>query len=105
MRSLQTGRISLLAKLLDRQTATQLQKEAGLSVAEWRVLAQLNAKSPATVRMIADLHWVDRAEVSRPAASLVEKGLVQRRDNPDDKRSTLFSFTPDGLSLFGRMRP
>jgi len=39
-------RITLLAKLLDRCTTRLLQVSSGLSVAEWRVLAQLAIASP-----------------------------------------------------------
>src|SRR3569623_2157233 len=74
-------RVTLLAKLLDRCTTRLLLASAGLSVAEWRVLAQLARASPASasVRQLAEQAWVDRAEVSRAAASLEQRGYVDRR--------------------------
>src|SRR5579875_2586165 len=84
-------RVTLLAKLLDRCTTRLLQASSGLSVAEWRVLAQLALASPepASVRQLAEQAWVDRAEVSRAAASLERRGYVDRRENAKDRRSPL----------------
>lgn len=98
-------RITLLAKLLDRCTTRLLQASSGLSVAEWRVLAQLAIHSPASVRQLAAQAWVDRAEVSRAAASLERHGFVDRRDNPKDRRSPLLYCSEQGLELYRRVAP
>ena len=99
------NRILILAKMLDRLTGRLLHESEGLSVAEWRVLVQLAVTSPATVRQLAEKSWVDRAEVSRAAASLERRSDVVRRDNPSDGRSTLFSLTEQGWALFQRVWP
>ncbi len=98
-------RITLLARLLDRCTTRLLADSSGLSVAEWRVLAQLNIASPASVRQLADQAWVDRAEVSRAAASLERRGCLERRENPKDRRSPLLFCTEDGRALARRVIP
>ncbi len=100
-------RITLLAKLLDRCTTRLLQASSGLSVAEWRVLAQLALASPApaSVRQLAEQAWVDRAEVSRAAASLERRGLVERRENTKDRRSPLLYCSEQGLALYHRVAP
>lgn len=98
-------RISLVAKLLDRRTTRMLAEQFNLSVAEWRVLAQLAMSSPSSVRDLAEKAWVDRAEVSRATASLVRRGYVKRHQNPEDRRGPLLSITRDGQALFRRIRP
>ena len=100
-------RITLLAKLLDRCTTRLLQSSSGLSVAEWRVLAQLALASPApaSVRQLAEQAWVDRAEVSRAAASLQQRGYVERRENAKDRRSPLLYCSERGLALYRRVAP
>ena len=98
-------RITLLARLLDRRTTRLLSESSGLSVAEWRVLAQLSMSSPASVRQLADQAWVDRAEVSRAAASLERRGCVERRQNPKDRRSPLLYCTEEGRALAQRVVP
>ena len=100
-------RVTLLAKLLDRCTTRLLQASSGLSVAEWRVLAQLALASPASasVRQLAEQAWVDRAEVSRAAASLERRGYVERRENTKDRRSPLLYCSDKGLELYRRVSP
>lgn len=98
-------RITLLAKLLDRCTTRLLSASSGLSVAEWRVLAQLAHQSPMSVRQLAEQAWVDRAEVSRAAASLERRGCIERRENRKDRRSPLLYCTEAGLELARRITP
>jgi DNA-binding MarR family transcriptional regulator len=98
-------RITLLAKLLDRCTTRLLLANSGLTVAEWRALAQLVIASPASVRQLAEQAWVDRAEVSRAAASLERRGYVERRENPKDRRSPLLYCTDAGRALARQVTP
>ncbi len=100
-------RVTLLAKLLDRCTTRLLQASSGLSVAEWRVLAQLALAAPASasVRQLAEQAWVDRAEVSRAAASLERRGYVERRENPKDRRSPQLFCSEKGMELYQRVAP
>jgi len=98
-------RILLLAKMLDRLNTRILQESAGLSLAEWRMMGQLIIESPASVRQLAEWCWVDRAEVSRAAASLEARGLVERQENPRDRRSPLFFFTAEGKKVAEQVLP
>ncbi|MEO6341397.1 MAG: MarR family winged helix-turn-helix transcriptional regulator [Caulobacteraceae bacterium] len=98
-------RILLLAKMLDRLNTRILQESAGLSLAEWRMMGQLMIESPASVRQLAEWSWVDRAEVSRAAASLEARGFVERQENPRDRRSPLFFFTAEGKKVAEQVLP
>ena len=93
-------RICILAKLIERTSASELDKAHELGVAEWRVLAQLSVQSPSTVRWIAARMRVDRAEVSRAAAALIRRRLARREADPRDARSALFSATESGRALY-----
>jgi DNA-binding MarR family transcriptional regulator len=97
--------ICILAKLIERISATELDKAHELGVAEWRVLAQLSVQSPSTVRWIAARMRVDRAEVSRAAAALIRRRLARREADPRDARSVLFSVTDSGRALYRAIMP
>lgn len=92
-----TFRLSLVAKVMDRLTLRRLSELGDLTFAEWRVLSRL-ATSPEglTVGQIADLAWVDRAEVSRAATALEARGLTARRENPEDRRKPILYLTEAG---------
>jgi DNA-binding MarR family transcriptional regulator len=104
LEDLLTYQVCILAKLMDRASAAGLAGDR-LAVAEWRVLAQLAARSPATVRGLAARLRVDRAEVSRAAAALIARRLVRRAVDPGDARSALFSPTESGRALYRAIMP
>lgn len=97
-----TFRLSLIAKVMDRLTLRRLAEQGDLTYAEWRVLSRL-ATSPEgmTVGQIADLAWVDRAEVSRAAAALEQRGLTARRENAGDRRKPVLYVTEAGKAHYG----
>lgn len=96
-----TFRISLLAKIMDRVTIRTLSQQTDLSYAQWRVLARLGLMpGGGTVRDIATLAWVDRAEVSRAVSALEELGLVARKDNPRDRRAPILTLTAPGERVY-----
>jgi DNA-binding MarR family transcriptional regulator len=99
-----TLRIGFVAKLIERHSARVLAQKFGLTLAEWRVLAQLARLGPMTVRGLADRSWVDRAEVSRSAASLIERGCVAQAANPADRRSPYFFPTVEGRRLYRKVK-
>src|SRR5690606_35235072 len=98
-------RLLLVSKLLDRCTTRLLGTQFSLTVAEWRVLAQLSMDSPSTARRLAERAWVDRAEVSRAVSALIEKGCVSRRDNRHDRPRATRSIPKTGQALHDKIRP
>ena len=99
-----TFRVTLIAKVMDRLTLRRLARHGVMTYAEWRVLSRL-ATMPdgATVGQIADLAWVDRAEVSRAASTLELRGLSTRRPNEGDKRRPILHLTESGWSEYRRL--
>jgi DNA-binding MarR family transcriptional regulator len=100
-----TFRLSLVAKAIDRLTLKMLADNCDLTIAEWRVLSRLAPIRGASVREVSQMAWVDRAEVSRAAASLEARGLTSRRVNPSDGRSPILFATEEGLALYRRLLP
>jgi DNA-binding MarR family transcriptional regulator len=93
-----TFRLMILAKEMDRLTSRQLGAEFGLTYAEWRVLSRLAIHGELTVRQVAELASVDRAEVSRAAPSLERRGLSGR--HPGRSRIPLLFCTEAGRATF-----
>jgi DNA-binding MarR family transcriptional regulator len=105
IREFLTFRLNILYRLLDRQTTKILVDKFGLSLAEWRVLSRLAANSPMTVRKIAAMIHLDKAQISRAAASLIRRGYAVRTEDPTDGRSTSFSITSVGRKRYQTMLP
>lgn len=98
-------KISVLYRLMVRRSARFLNSSHDLSVAEWWTIGQLAVSSPSTVSELVDTTQNDKAQVSRSASSLIEKGLVKKEDNPSDKRSSLLSLTDEGLARYEEIIP
>jgi DNA-binding MarR family transcriptional regulator len=95
----------LVAKLIDMHVARLLEQKSVITVAEWRVVAQLGVLHNGSVREMARQACVDPAEVSRSIASLEKRGFVERHVNAKDRRSPRFSLTAAGKAHFASFRP
>ena len=98
-------KLLLVAKLIDLHVGRLLDAHSGLSVAEWRVVAQLGVLHNGSVREMARQACVDPSEVSRSVAALEKRGFVARHANERDRRSPRFSLTPAGKRHFAHFRP
>jgi len=98
-------KISVLYRLMVRRSARFLNSTYELSVAEWWTLGQLVVESPGTVSGIVELTQNDKAQVSRSVTLLIEKGLVRKEENPEDKRSSLLFLTEEGQNLYDEVLP
>jgi DNA-binding MarR family transcriptional regulator len=97
--------VSVLAKLLDRRLARLVVDRFGLTVAEYRVLAQVMLFPRSTVRAIAERTYVDKAQVSRAAAALEAAAYITRDMLDHDRRSPVFTVTRTGKALLNRVLP
>ena len=72
----------------------------GLSLSEARCLATVGAFQPMSVMALADKGNLNKGQASRAAQMLVERGWVEKKDNPEDARGVTLSLTPQGQKLW-----
>lgn len=65
----------------------------------------LHCTDPRPPAQIAPILGTDTAGMTRLVDRLEARGLLQRRRNPDDRRSILLEPTPAGLALIPELRP
>lgn len=82
----------LLVRELDRQLAP-----IGLSPGHMPVLLALEDGAALTQKALAERAAVEQATMTATLARMERDGLVNRRPNPDDGRSTLVALTPLAL--------
>lgn len=68
----------------------------GVTVAEWTFLRALHDVEAMAPSALADRMGMTRGAISKLADRLVEKGLVSRVDDPDDRRAQSLSLTAGG---------
>ena len=93
-------RLLLLARMIDRQAARQLNAAFGLTLAEWRVLAFVCASGPSSASAIGRSGGIDRAEISRAVSRLEDKKLAARDADEANRRRLIISPTGEGRALF-----
>ncbi|GAF45431.1 MarR family winged helix-turn-helix transcriptional regulator [Rhodococcus wratislaviensis] len=85
----------------------QLADDAGLSGAEFALLAPLSESSGGVLRT-RDLGLMvgwDRSRTSHLVSRMQKRGLVVREDCPDDARGSMVRLTPDGRAAIEAAAP
>ena len=93
----------LLFERLDRQ----LQRDAGLSHADYEILARLSEADGQRLRMseLASCTLFSRSRLSHAVARLERDGMVRRQSCPSDGRGTFAVLTPEGYDALACAAP
>lgn len=97
------GLINLLPTALDRQ----LQDEAGVGHTYYMILAMLSEAPERSLRMtqLAEITSTSQSRLSHAVSRLEERGWVERRPCPSDKRGQLARLTDEGFDVLARVAP
>jgi DNA-binding MarR family transcriptional regulator len=85
----------------------QLQRDAGLKMVEYQVLAMLSDRPERTMRMsaLAEVTNASLSRLSHLVDRLEKKGWVRREADPNDGRFTNAILTEDGLDTLAAAAP
>ena len=76
----------------------------GLSVAQCYSLEAIGTQGQLTLNELADSLYITPSTASRTIEELVRKDLVERRQDPTDRRAVRLTLTPQGQALFEALR-
>ena len=82
--------------------AAQSIERTDLGDSDFRVLEVLLHKGPLPVNTIGPKVWLTPGSISVAVDRLVKKGLVSRKDHPDDRRVRRVELTAKGRALITR---
>src|SRR4030081_2555809 len=77
-------------------------RRTALGDSDFRVLEALLHKGSLPVNTIGPKVWLTPGSISVAVDRLVKKGLVSRKDHPDDRRGRQGELTPKGRALITR---
>ncbi|MCQ4313591.1 MarR family transcriptional regulator [Stutzerimonas sp. VN223-3] len=92
-----------VARLM-RKRFEQRARQIGLTRSQWQVLSKLAMNEGIHQKGLADLLEIESITLVRLLDKMQERGLVERRPHPTDRRMTLLYLTPESHPLLQVMR-
>lgn len=77
-----------------------------LDIPEWRVMATLGfSEKPRTAQFVSGSTRTHKSTISRAVSALIERGMVERVENADDRREYSLRLTAEGRKLYQGLIP
>jgi DNA-binding MarR family transcriptional regulator len=99
-------RLNRLAAEVSAALSSEYQQRYGLDIPEWRVLATLGFRNDAcSAQYIAHCTRTHKSTISRAVTALMQRQLVERVENEDDRREFRLRLTRKGRALYEELIP
>jgi len=99
-------RLNRLGAEVSNALSVEYQQRYGLDIPEWRVLATLGFHNDAcSAQYIAHCTRTHKSTISRAVTSLMQRKLVERVENADDRREFRLQMTAKGKTLYEELIP
>jgi len=98
-------RLSILSNTVSRAIARIYAARFGLTIPEWRAMAQLGRHGRLSAGEIAGLTAMDKVRVSRAVARLTATGRISAAPDPADRRRQVLALTEEGARVYREIVP
>mgnify|MGYP002757318403 CR=1 FL=1 len=99
-------RLNRLAAEVSGALAGEYHARYGLDIPEWRVLATLGFRRDAcSAQYVAHCTRTHKSTISRAVTSLLDRKLIERVENADDRREFRLRLTRKGKALYEQLIP
>ena len=98
-------RLSVLSNTVSRNIADLYDREFGISIWQWRVMAVLGENSGITATEIGQVTAMDKVAVSRAVSGLLDSGHIARRASKEDARRAILTLTTKGKEVYDQIVP
>ena len=99
-------RLNRLSAEVSQALSSEYQERYKLDIPEWRVLATLGFRNEAcTAQYISHCTRTHKSTISRAVMSLMQRHLVERVENADDRREFSLRITDKGKTLYEELIP
>lgn len=98
-------RLSVLSNRIGDAIARQYSERFALSIPEWRVMAALGNTPWLSASEVATRTAMDKVQVSRAVANLVETDRVERMPDAEDGRIVRLQLSRDGQAVYSQIVP
>jgi DNA-binding MarR family transcriptional regulator len=99
-------RLNRLAAEVSNALSGEYQVRYGLDIPGWRVLATLGFRNEAcSAQYISDCTRTHKSTISRAVTALLERQVIERVENADDRREFRLRLTRRGRALYEELIP
>ena len=99
-------RLNRLAAEVSNALSGEYQVRYGLDIPEWRVLATLGFRNEAcSAQYISDCTRTHKSTISRAVTALLERQVIERVENAEDRREFRLRLTRKGRALYEELIP
>lgn len=98
-------RLSILSNTVSRKIADLYDREFGINIWQWRVMAIVGEQPEISATELAQRTAMDKVAVSRAVAGLVELGYLDRTPSKQDARRSALTLTKIGHSIYNQIVP
>jgi DNA-binding MarR family transcriptional regulator len=99
-------RLNRLAAEVSNALSSEYRDRYGLDIPEWRVLATLGFRNDAcSAQYIAHCTRTHKSTISRAVTALLERRLIERVENAEDRREFVLRMTAKGQDLYEELIP
>lgn len=98
-------RLSVLTNTISMSIAGAYQREFGLSIPEWRIIAVLSRYSDLSAIEVAERTAMDKVAVSRAVQRLLAARRLVRAYDDSDRRRSILRLSPAGRAVYKRVAP
>lgn len=98
-------RLSVLSNTISRNIAEIYDREFGLNIWQWRVMAVVGETPGASATEVTRRTAMDKVAVSRAVAGLIDLGYMTRGASPEDARRSVLALTAQGQGIYDQIVP
>jgi len=99
-------RLNRLAAEVSNALSVEYQERHGLDIPEWRVLATLGFRNDAcSAQYVSDCTRTHKSTISRAVTQLMQRQIIERVENQDDRREFRLRLTRKGRALYEELIP
>lgn len=98
-------RLSVLSNTISRNIAAIYDREFGLNMWQWRVMAVVGETPGVSATDVVNRTAMDKVAVSRAVSGLIEFGYLTRAASKKDARRSVLKLTQQGQSVYDQIVP
>ena len=98
-------RLAVLAKIVGISLSKIYRERFGITNQQWRVIFALARQAECSASHIVHHAALDKVQVSRAVAGLIEKKLLERSADNIDRRNSILNLTIEGWKVYDQIAP